>query len=301
MAVDTIKVGQIARTMIGLLNRELVIAKTVWNDAVGGDEFTGALNDTVTVRIPARGQPARTRVLRAGTPITNDDLVERSIPVTLDTDVYRGVAITDEELTLDITSFAEQVLRPQTQAVAEGIEDVLADAIENSPFDASIAFDPIDPFTSIIQARQALNDRNVPRGSRYLLVGSEVESAILTSDRIAFAFPSSAGEDAYRDAEMGRIGGFTVVGSNGIPSNRAYAYHRTAWILATRAPAVPDGVAFGQGISLDGIAARWIKDYDYVNTTDRSLVNTWMGVGTVTDAQSDPAFVRAVELVLAGS
>lgn len=302
-----IKVGTIAKTMIGLLTRELVIARTVWTDAVGGAEFVGALDDTVTIRVPAIGQPARTRTLRGGTPITNDELAEFAIAVALTTDVYKGVPITDEELTLDIKDFARQILNPQTGAVAEGVEDQLVAAIEGASYETALPIDEDDPFLTFIDARTALNDANVPRGRRTMLVGSEVEAAVLKSDRLDKHDPGSPGVDAFSEARVGRMAGFDVIGSNGIASDKAYAYHRTAFVLATRAPAIPEGAKMGQGIELDGIAARWLRDYDYVNTTDRSLVNTWVGTAVVTDPDdpsdpdSDTSVVRAVELTLGGS
>lgn len=301
MASTFLKVGKIARMSLGLLLRELVIAKTVWADAVGGDEFIGALNDTVTIRVPAIGQPARTRTLRAGTPITNDDLVEYGIGVQLTTDVYKGVPVSDEQLTLDITDFGEQVLRPQVQAVAEKVEDLIAAAIEGATYVSPITIATDDPYLAFVDARSALNDAKVPRASRFLLAGSNVEAWLLKSDRLK-PLDNPIGESAFADAALGRIAGFTVVGTSAIDPNSAYAYHRSAFILATRAPKVPDGVSMGQGISGEGLAMRWIKDYDYANTTDRSLVNTWVGTKVVEDSEdpTDPtpttALVRAVQL-----
>lgn len=306
MASTFLKVGVIARATLALLQRELVIARTVWADAINGAEFDGALSDTVTVRVPAIGQPARTRTLRAGTPITNDDLVEFGIAVKLTTDVYKGVTVSDEDLTLSITDFATQILKPQTQAVAEGIEDQLVAEIEGATYGAAISITEADPFLAFVDAAEALNTSKVPRSGRTMLVGSEVESAILKSDRLK-AYPQTAGIDAYTDARIGRMAGFDVVATSAIDSESAFAYHRSAFILATRAPRVPAGVPMGQGLTLDGIAARWIRDYDYNNTSDRSLVNTWVGLATVEDPDdpADPAsttsLVRAVELTLAGS
>lgn len=306
MASTFLKVGVIARATVGLLLRELVIARTVWADAVGGDEFTGALEDTVTIRIPAIGQPARTRVLRAGTPITNDDLVEFGVDVKLATDIYKGVPVSDEDLTLSIKDFGDQILRPQTQAVAEKVEDLLAATIEGATYATSLPIDEDDPFLAFVDARTALNDAKVPRQGRTMLVGSSVEAAVLKSDRLT-KFDQGAGADALTEASLGRMAGFTVVGSSGIDPDAAYAYHRSAFIQATRAPRVPDGVSFGEAISYGGIAVRWIKDYDFMNTTDRSLVNTWAGFTVVedpvdpNDPESDTSLVRAVELTLPGS
>ena len=63
---------------------------------------------------------------RLGRPEPSYDSNQFGVPVTLDTDVYNGANITDEQLTLDIVDFRAQVLKPQITAVAEGIEEAIA-------------------------------------------------------------------------------------------------------------------------------------------------------------------------------
>ena len=322
MANAFLKATVIARTAIALLYRELVIARTVWTDAIAPAEFEGAFGDTVTLRVPAR-RSARTRVLRAGTPITNDASNEYGVDVKLDTDVYNGAPITDEELTLDITDFGAQVLMPQITAVAEGVEDQIAAEIVGATYPSDLHLDPSDFLTSgavdwykvATRARKLLNDRNVPKANRTLLVGSAVEEEILNSDRFnKFDNIGQEATDALREAVIGRIAGFNVLPSNAIAEDEAYAYHRTAFVLAARAPRVPQGVNMGtmRGLSeaeqmgaaesFGGFSVRWIMDYDYTNTTDRSLVNTWVGTATVEDPDdpSDPnstlSLMRAVKI-----
>jgi hypothetical protein len=322
VASTYLKATVIGRAMIDLLFRELVVARTVWTDAVTSAEWAGAFGDTVTIRVPAR-RTARTRVLRAGTPITNDDSNEFGVPITLDTDVYNGASITDEQLTLDIVDFARQVLQPQIRAVAEGVEDAIAGQIVAATYEADHTIDA-DLFTSTSahdwykianRARKILNDSDVPKSNRWLLVGSAVEEDILNNDKfIRFDSIGASAEDALREASIGRIAGFTVIQSNAIPETDAYAYHRSAFVLGTKAPAVPRGAAFAQGVTLgqaegmgaqsglQGINARWLMDYDYTNTTDRSLVDVYLGTAQVgdpedvTDPDSDLALIRAVRI-----
>jgi hypothetical protein len=303
MAFTAVKVGQIARTTLGMLIRELVIARTVWNDAV--DSFDGALNDTVTIRMRAR-VAARTRTLRAGTPLTGDTLVEFPVPVQLTTDVYQSVPVTDEQMNLDIESFATQVQAPQTEAVALGVEDQIATRITGAAYPAAhtLEFDNTDPWKTINRARRLLNAANVAMNSRTLLVGTQIEEAILNSDRFVKAdnIGDVRASTALAEATIGRIGGFQVVATNAIDPDEAYAYHRTAFVLGTRAPRVPEGVTAGASVSYQGTSARWIMDYDYANTTDRSLVNTWVGTAAVTDPDdptdtgSDRSLIRAVKI-----
>lgn len=324
MANTFLKPTKIANTAIGLLYRELVVARTLWTDAVNPGEFTGALNDTVNMRIPAR-RTARKRTLRAGTAIINDVSTEFSIPVTLDTDVYNGAPITDEELTLDITDFAVQVLNPQIRAVAEGLEDEAIGEIENATYRGDMSINPdwtefkvggrTDWYLVAARAAKLLDKQHVPLSERTLLVGADVKEQIITDDR--FTRADSIGADqaasALRERTLGRIAEFNVVGSTDIDDDAAYAYHRTAFVLATRAPAVPRGAnavslrtmgeAGGAMGYWDGVSIRWLSDYDYTNTTDRSLVNAWVGTATVLDPDtpSNPAstksLVRAVQIV----
>jgi hypothetical protein len=311
----------IANTAVDLLFRELVIARTVWTDAIAPAEFEGAFGDTVDMRVPAR-RVATTRVLRAGTPIVAEQSNEFSVPVKLDTDVYNAATITDEELTLDITSFGGQILMPQVRAVAEGVEDQIAAQITGATYQTPLTLDynlaefatgtDIDWYKLAVRARKLLNDRNVAKSGRWLLIGSNIEEQILLNDRFnKFDNIGSSAENALREAAIGRIAGFTVVPSNGIPADEAYAYHRTAFVLAARAPRVPQGASFaatrglgsaeaqqmGAAASFGGVSVRWLMDYDYTNTTDRSLVNTWTGTAAVVDpiTPTNPASLSQLE------
>jgi hypothetical protein len=315
----------IARATVDLLYRELVLARTVWADAIAPAEYEGKFNDTVTLRVPAR-RTARTRTLRAGTQIVNDDSNEYGVPVKLDTDVYNGAPITDEDLTLSITDFAAQILMPQIRAVAEGVEDQVAALLTGATYEASHTIDADDFQTSNVndwykianRARRILSESHVPMANRYLVVGTAIEEEILNNDK--FIRNDSIGqsaESALREATIGRIAGFTVVTSTSIPDTDAYAYHRTAFVLAARGPRVPQGATMAVARSLSeapgavgglaGIGVRWLMDYDYTNTTDRSLVNTWVGTAVVedpqdiTDPDSDKDLVRAVRISGGGS
>jgi hypothetical protein len=303
---------------MGLLYRELVVARTVWTDAVDPGEFTGALNDTVTIKVPAR-RVARKRTLRAGTPIVNDVSTEFGVPVKLTTDVYNGAPITDEELTLDITDFGAQVLQPQIRAVVEGIDTEVIDEIEGADYGTNV-IDPTDAkyvvsgetdwYYAALGARNMLNKKHVPQAGRTLLIGSDVEEQIMRSDRfVRFDSRGAGAESALEGATIGRIAGFDVVLSTEIDDESAYAYHRTAFIAATRAPRVPQGATMaqvrsanvGMGASqfYDGLSVRWLMDYDYTNTTDRSLVNTWIGTASVEDADNPQNSASATSMIRA--
>lgn len=303
MANTFLKPTVIANTAVGLLYRELVVVRTMWTDAINPGEFQGAFADTVTMRVPAR-RSARTRVLRAGTAITNDTSVEFGVDVKLDTDVYNGAPITDEEFSLDIADFGGQILMPQIRAVAEGLEDIGIAEIEGATYPAGMTIDAdasdlvvsgnTDWYLVALRAKRLLDAQSVPGEQRTLLIALDIAEDIMRTDR--FTRNDSIGApatDALQSATLTRIAGFNVIPCTGLDEGQAFAYHRTAFVLAARAPRVPQGVNMGtqrglaeaQGAagSFGGIGVRWIMDYDYTNTTDRSLVNTWAGTASVVD------------------
>jgi hypothetical protein len=277
---------------LGLLEREIILPALVWRDA--GGSFQGAAGDTISLRVPARTQ-ARTRTLRGARPttsegagiITLDELAETKVDVTLDTAVYSAVPITDEELSLDIEDFGAQIAEPQIRAVAEGIENAVAAEMTGATYATTITLSTTDPYDSIVDARIALNKANVPMSERVLVVGADMEGIFLKSDELHQA--DKAGSDsALRDATIGRLAGFNqVVVSNALPSNVGFAFHKTAYVLGMRAPAVPDGATYGSSRSAFGLAMRWIRDYDFRNVQDRSLFDTYIGTNIVADGANE--------------
>lgn len=292
-----IKPTVIVATALGLLEREIMLPGLVWSNAVG--DFSGAYGDTVSLRIPAR-TTARKNALRAtgsARQITLDTLTETKMDVTLTSHIYSAVAVTDEELTLDIASFAEQILAPQVRAVAESLENDVATTMQAATYNTTLSMNTTNPYYTIVDARKALNDANVPVAGRVMVVGSAIEALLLKNDQ--FVRVDAQGSDtAMRDAIIGRVAGMPVYTSNSIDPYLAYAFHKTAYITAYRAPRVPDGASFGQSTSYAGLALRWLRDYDSINVQDRSVVSVFTGNKAVNDGTGDKV-VRAVKMTLA--
>lgn len=303
MANAFIKPNAIVDTVLGMLQGELVLTQLVWKDGLG--DFAGRFNDTVTIRIP-NPTDANTRVLRgtgSARNLTVSDLTETSVDVKLTDDVYNLVVLTDEEKTLDIFDFSAQVLNRQVDAVARKLEQGLAETITGAPYATTheAASDTI--YDAIIHARRALNDAYVPRQGRVLVIGSAIEEALLLDDRfIRFDSTGDSANSALREARIGRIAGQDVIVSDYIPHGEAYLFHPTAFAMVTRPPSAPmsgaDRVA-AVG-SANGIALRWLGDYDPSVTSDRSLVDTFVGYKAIVDPLDgeNENIVRAAKIAL---
>lgn len=306
MANSYLKAEKIAATALGLLQREIVLPGLVWHNA--GGSFQGAAGDTITIRVPARTQ-ARSRTLRGarglaseGTGIIQmDELTEHSVDVTLDEAIYSAIPTTDEELTLDINDFAAQILAPQVRAVAEGLENKVADEMVNATYAQTVtipramlpgdtasyaSLDTWDVFRGLAQVRKLMNVANIPQNDRIIVVGADMEEAFLNDPHLnRFDGSGDSGPgSALRDATLGRIAGFNqVVVSNALPAAFGVAFHRTAFVLSLQAPAVPSGVPFGTSQSYQGLAMRYLRDYDFRNVQDRGMVDVYAGTNTVVD------------------
>ena len=281
-----LKADNIVATALELLSRSIVLPRLVTQ--YGLADFKGAKDDTITIRVPAlltaREYEWRTRAQ----PIVMDELEELGVPLALDKHPYSAVAITDEELTLDITDFAKQVLQPQIDAVAARLEEYIATAMAGADTDhADIAYaedpDAAGFYNALVDARAALNAARIPMAGRVVVVGSAVEAAALKEN--AFRDVSQSGSPgALRDATLGQVAGFTVVSSSSVDDDFAMAFHKSAFAFGNVAPAVPAGAAFGSSQSKDGLALRWIRDYDTMYARDRSFVSSFAGAASVDDA-----------------
>lgn len=280
-------------TVLDALSRMLTVSSTVWRDA--GGNFRGASGDTVTVRVPAY-TVANDRVLRSGTSRSRRGLFESSVPVTLDHNLYRDVPLTDEEQTLDILNFARQVMNPMLGGIARGIEDVLLeDAITGATYQHDIGFDPDDAYASIVTARKHLNDSRVPFTERYLAVGTSVAAALIEAPQFSKVNESGTSM-TLREGELGRIAGFTVLESPGLPPDEAYAYHKTAYALSTQAPSVPAGAPAGFVANQDGFAIRLVQILDSDTIENIVAADVFCGASAVTDngvLNEDGQFVPA--------
>lgn len=288
MAANTFLTPEvIARAALGILQRDIVLPKLVYRAAEAN--FGTGLGSVINIRRPATltggGVRTYTQAARnAGTEVVFDNAEETSIPITIDTMLYKGVKVTDEDFTMNLRDFGQQVLAPQVRIVAEGAEQMIIDQMETIASDLEIDPDGSDLHAQIIEARRLLNAQFVPFGGRILLISPEVESLLLldTSNRLVrYDATGQPGTPALREATIGRLYGFDVVVSSLLEAGSAIAFTREAFAFVGVAPVVPEGVTFGRSIASDGLAMRYIRDYDARFTQDRSLVSMFAGTDTL--------------------
>lgn len=286
MAVLKAKPEKIVDFFLGMLQRELQLSALVTR--VGDDFFKGAKDDTVTLRIPGLRAVARDYEFRTRTaPIVLDDIQGGdAIAVKLDTHSYSATGLTDEHMTLDDIDFAREVLQPQVNAVVGRFEGKVLAGFLAEPWKRSFSVSvDQDPLRVALEARRLLDaDKVAPREGRFFLVGSDVEAAWLASDRLSkYESTGQTGTPALREAIIGRIAGSPVVSNLDLPADYLGYHHKSALVLGVVAPDIPQGAVKGRRYAKNGLAVRWIQDYDANFLRDRSVVSSFLGLTGVRD------------------
>lgn len=272
-----------------------MLAATTWRDAEAS--FSGKQGDTVTVRTDTVVGEARVFNRAANQPIVIDEVKEVGVDIKLNTYLYKGINLPDEQLTLNVRDFTSQIATPQAKSVARGVETMVGAQINALTSSLTLKADGTDVHSMLIEARKRLNKAGVPVEDRFFAVSAEVEAMLLNDPRNKLVPVDASGSPAaLREAIIGRVYGFTVVPSNYLSDGSACAYHRTAFPLVTRSLEVPAGATFGESITYNGFALRLIRDYDPGFQQDRSVVSTLAGADTTKD---DGVIKRAVRFTTA--
>lgn len=277
MANTFITPSIIANEALDNLYEQLTVSRLVWRDF--DSDFNGKVGDTINIRTPATfsvNEFARP----AG--ITVQDATETSQTLQLDTVPDVSWVVTSEELSLEVSDFSEQFIRPATQAIAEYLDnkvvDALAGAVSGLTDYANAGTN--DP-TDIVELGTQLNIAKVPMSERHVIAPPATTGAWL-KDPLLHQANTSGDTQGLRDASIGRLFGFDtwMTTHYGTAGQHATAFHKTAATLAIRVPSAPNGVAPNQvGMaSAGGIGLRVIQAYDIDQKQDVVSIDLLCGV-----------------------
>ena len=290
MAVRKLKAKKIIDFALPLMQRELISPYVI--TTVGGENFKGAKGDTVNMRVRGLKAVARDYDFRGRTgPIVLDDITPDggNVSIKLNTHIVSATGLEDEHFTLDDIDFATEVLKPQTEAVRDRIENKVVAAFRAGNFKHTLALSvDDDPHLVSIEARRLMDsDKVAPSAGRVHLIGTDVAAAWLASDRLStYHSTGQEGSPALREAIIGTLGGSPVVVHNGLNPAEGYYLSRGSFVLATVAPSIPRGAVTGQSLSSGGYGMRWIQDYDANYLRDRSVVSSFSGVSEIRDERN---------------
>lgn len=284
----------LARAGAKMVGNDLKIASTFNRDLEG--EFGGKRGMTVNVKIPsALTAKAKTKAT-ARVAIVVDEIAQSTFPVSIDGLAYSSVALDEFEIAYSIEDFTAEVLQPQTEAIADYVENESIKALQSvedanaadpdgtGPLTAgplaNVTYNPDAPEVYFTAARKHLVDNGLPAAGLWAAVGTGVYADLLDSGALKDASQSGS-TDALRDAQVGKVRGFNVMEAPMLDDNEIVFYGRHSFTLVVRAPRVPRGAGGGASVSAGGFASRVVYDYDASTQVDRSTVSAFVSVANM--------------------
>lgn len=276
---------KVASTFAGLVFDDLVVSQFM--STTPFERFHGTDKSSVSIKVPTL-LPARRYAMRNDRTeaIEYDVYEEQERTLNLNGGhIYSGVKIIDEQVDFDDIQ-ANTLIPVQATAVTRDVEYLSADAIANAPHPVTIGGTAKNHWRSLLIARNVLDKLRVD-GQRILLVGSDYEMSLLDDKRFTTSIAAGDGraDSALGNATLGSLAGFTVVRSNLIEPDAAYALTTSSFFSATATPYIPQSVPFGASASYRGYALRWLQDYDVDRFVNRSVIDFYYGVSHVEDYQ----------------
>lgn len=277
-----VKPENIVQTALVALDENMVVPQVFTRE--GLEKYQGAEGDAYTVKVEGV-LPYRSYGWRAdrSASVQFDEYRERKVTVEFGDDIYSGVQLTDEQAKMDMLGWAK-LGGKQVEAIGRGLEYEASDYLENTaPYEVQVQLDEANLKNSLIQLRNVMNKLRV-QGRRTLLIGSDIEAALLDDDKLQLA--SNVGDaeavTALREATLGRRFGFDFVVAQELTPGVGVSMVDSAMVMTTGAPEVPQSV-WGASASANGVALRWIRDYDPTKFRERSVFNTYKGFRHVDD------------------
>ena len=281
---EIVKPEVIAGTANGLVQNKMVLSALMARKSF--DDYRGKRGDTLNMVVPGV-LPAREYAWRndRSAEIQLDVYEERQIAISIGGNAVSGLIVTDEQVEMDLVNDYGPLMNTQATAVVRYLEHGALDTLTGADYSFELGAREDGLMKDIVEARRILNKTNVPTTNRVLVVGSDID-AILQMDptfTLASAVGDGRAETALAEATLGRLKGFTVVGSDEIAADEFYAFDGTGFTFLNAAPHVPASAPFGATFNDSGVALRWVRNYEGRVQADLSVVNSWYGFQSVKD------------------
>ena len=270
MANTFLTIDMIAKEALMILRKNAVMAGLVHRDY--SKEYVAGVGDTITIRKPAT---FTVKDFVESTGITVQDATEEKQTVKMDKFYDVSFAVTSKDLTMNISDFSAQLLVPAMMAFRDKIDAEIIKVAETATHTVTHAEGLIAP-ADVISARKLLNDGATPLSMRSLVVGTQAEADLLSSELFVSAEKVGSTE-GLKEASLGRKFGFdTYVDQN--VGKKSLAFHKNALAFVTRPLALPQGNKESAIVNYDGFGLRVVKDYDINKKKDIISIDMVCGV-----------------------
>jgi hypothetical protein len=207
----------IAKTAVGILENELVMGRLVYRGYE--NEFDKKINgydvgDTISIRKPQQF------AVRTGATASLQDVTEGKLTLVVSNQAGVDFGFSSIELTLKIEELADRVIRPAMIRLANAVDVAVMNLFTQVPNwvgqPTTGADDPISTFAEFARGAQRLDQMSAPQDNRAAVLAPDSFWS-LAGNQTTLYLPQ-VGQQAYRQGEIGKIGGIDTYMSQNVPT-----------------------------------------------------------------------------------
>ncbi len=229
----------IAKMVLMEFKNNLVLAKTC--NRQYQHLFDNTTGRTIRIRKPTRLTSAD------GATLTTQDIIQRTVPLTVDHRKHVGITLTSEDLTLELDDFQANVIRPAMQTLANDVDTSIYQAGLAGLFNyTGTAGTSPNSIGTILDMDGKLGALGVPEEDRFCIM-SKKDGAVLKSS-LYNTFNQNFNSDIILRGQMGQLGGFDFYTAQNVQ-------RPTAASAAFGTPAIAGAGQSGSTLNIDGVTS----------------------------------------------
>ena len=205
----------IAKAAVRILENELVMAKNVYRDyeAEYDKNVNGyKIGDTISIRRPADF------TVRSGAALSTQDVIEGKTTLTIDQQIGVDFQFTSTDLTLSVENMAERIMKPAMSNLINYMTNDLLTQMYRGIYNwVGTPGQVVNSFADFALAPQRLDEMAVPQDNRTCVLSPADQWGMLGSQTALYLQGPAGG--AYRNGELGMIGGVNTMMSQVVPTH----------------------------------------------------------------------------------
>lgn len=215
MANTTLTADVVASAALAILENELGWLNKIHR--AHEEEFSGSVNgykvgDSVRIRRPADF------TIRTGATLSTQDVIEGYTTLSVDQQCGVDFQFTSTDLTLKIEDLSERVIKPAMSRIVNHLADDVATQMYRGFYNwAGTAGQTINSFADFAKGPERLDEMAVPQSDRCALLSPSDHWGLLGSQTSLYI--QGAANSAYREGELGKIGGVETYMSQLTPTH----------------------------------------------------------------------------------
>lgn len=215
MANTTLTASVVAKTALAILENELGVIKTLHR--AHEEEFSNRVNgykigDTISIRRPADF------TVRSGATLSTQDVIEGKTTLTIDQQIGVDFQFTSTDLTLSVENMAERIMKPAMSNLINYMTNDLLTQMYRGIYNwVGTPGQVVNSFADFALAPQRLDEMAVPQDNRTCVLSPADQWGMLGSQTALYLQGPAGG--AYRNGELGMIGGVNTMMSQVVPTH----------------------------------------------------------------------------------